>query len=97
MYEEVEKGKVKNVCKGIGNYTFLYKKFERWPNRFSGIVKYDKQIKNSMDKLNKLDTAKEKVSELEEELKENNRTKTQRVRNMENTEGKGCRGYGQKA
>lgn len=50
-----------------------------------------------MDRLNKLNTAKEKISELEEELKENSCTKTWRVRNMENTEGKGGRGYGQKA
>lgn len=47
-----------------------------------------------MDRLNKLNTAKEKISELEEELKENSCTKTWRVRNMENTEGKGGRGYG---
>lgn len=37
----------------------FHKRFEKWWNRASGIEKYGYQIKNSVDRFNKLDIAKE--------------------------------------
>jgi hypothetical protein len=63
---------IKNVWK------CLHEQFEKWP-RYCGIEKHENQIKISLGRLNKSDTASENVSELKDELEENSSRKAQRA------------------